>query len=689
MTKYVSQSIIAIIAATIMLALTSCDSKSEPFNISSSEDVAQKNDTMTLRQQAAYDKALLMIKQAKVNKANMLNIFSIDLTKVPNEISQLYELKELYISCNPLLSLPLEIGNLTALRSCFITYNDLIALPPEIGQLSNLEELSFTGNSLNYLPAEIGELSNLEFLYLDDNNLTSLPEEIRQLTNLRILDLSNNKLTILPRWITEMDMNIRWGTGFVVKGINLYGNPLQEPPIDIVMQGKEAIKQYFADKEATAKAGDDVKEAKMIAEERAAYDKALSEIKKAKDENAIYLWLHEIPLSKLPPEIGELIWLEKLFIFKTELSSLPPEIGQLTALKQLAVHDNQLTGLPKEIGQLNRLEIFSVEDNRLTCLPAEIGKLTALQELRLCNNKLNSIPDQISQLANLRCLDLRGNELKSLPGWITEMDMKILWGEHGNFKGINLYGNPLQEPPIEIVKQGRAAIKQYFGIDDAGFPASIVQRKAKIAAKQQMAYDKALKKIKKAKAENVTTLYLSGMDLIKLPAEIGELTELEKLVIFKTELSSLPPQIGKLTALKNLDVSFNQLTCLPPEIGQLSNLETLFVEDSNLTCLPAEIEKLSNLQELMLSNNKLTSLPEEITRLTNLKRVHLLNNKLKTLPVWITEMDMAIIWDKSDASEAIFLYGNPLEEPPIEIVKQGNAAIRRYFEDKGEGKPRE
>ncbi len=33
-----------------------------------------------------------------------------------------------------------------------------------------------------------------------------------------------------------------------INGINLYGNPLEEPPIEVVKQGKEAIRMYFRDK---------------------------------------------------------------------------------------------------------------------------------------------------------------------------------------------------------------------------------------------------------------------------------------------------------------------------------------------------------------------------------------------------------------------------------------------------------
>jgi small GTP-binding protein len=95
------------------------------------------------------------------------------------------------------------------------------------------------------LPPEISELKNLKALFIYNNQLTSLPSEISKLKNLKILDMRDNQLTSLPPEILELGLNITWEDRFVVEGIFLEGNPLENPPVEIIKQGREAVINYF------------------------------------------------------------------------------------------------------------------------------------------------------------------------------------------------------------------------------------------------------------------------------------------------------------------------------------------------------------------------------------------------------------------------------------------------------------
>ncbi len=54
-------------------------------------------------------------------------------------------------------------------------------------------------------------------------------------------------------------------------------------------------------------------------------------------------------------------------------------------------------------------------------------------------------------------------------------------------------------------------------------------------------------------------------------------------------------------------------------------------------------------------------------------------NQIRNLPNFIADLDLEIKWE-DDYRGGIFLKDNPLETPPVEIVKQGREAVKNYFE---------
>ena len=52
-------------------------------------------------------------------------------------------------------------------------------------------------------------------------------------------------MTSLPPEILELGLDIKWKYHFLQEGIFLEGNPLENPPIEIVKKGREAVINYF------------------------------------------------------------------------------------------------------------------------------------------------------------------------------------------------------------------------------------------------------------------------------------------------------------------------------------------------------------------------------------------------------------------------------------------------------------
>lgn len=74
--------------------------------------------------------------------------------------------------------------------------------------------------------------------------------------------------------------------------------------------------------------------------------------------------------------------------------------------------------------------------------------------------------------------------------------------------------------------------------------------------------------------------------------------------------------------LKALYISDNKLVKLPPEIGRLTELETLVVRDNKITTLPEEIGKLTKLKALYAQGNKLVFLPVGLANCKLLIQTH-------------------------------------------------------------------
>jgi len=180
-------------------------------------------------------------------------------------------------------------------------------------------------------------------------------------------------------------------------------------------------------------------------------------------KNLTKLYLYNNQLSTLPGEITQLKNLTVLDLSGNQLTGVPGEITQLKNLTKLYLYSNQLAGIPGEISRLKNLTKLYLSNNLLSTLPGEITWLENLTELGLSLNHLTRIPGEITWLENLTKLDLRDNKLTSLPEEITKLNLEIKWeDEFYTEKGINLYNNPLESPPVEIVKKGRDAVIEYF-----------------------------------------------------------------------------------------------------------------------------------------------------------------------------------------------------------------------------------
>lgn len=168
---------------------------------------------------------------------------------------------------NHIHSLPSSLSRLTDLRifSCRGFGIKNIGL---LASLTKMEKLDLYHNKISDI-SPIKELTNLKELDVEGNLITNI-EPLKKLENLENLDISGNKvediaalLPLLKRKINPLQVSWR-GMGEIIEGyvILLKGNPITNPPLEIVEQGRDAILNYYEQKQIQGTIP--IYEAKMI-----------------------------------------------------------------------------------------------------------------------------------------------------------------------------------------------------------------------------------------------------------------------------------------------------------------------------------------------------------------------------------------------------------------------------------------
>ena len=249
----------------------------------------------------------------QLTKLEYLSISKLQITKLPNEISSLKNLRVLRIdSCQSLEKFPRIICKISDLRKLRLVENEnLKELPPEMGNLTNLQELSVRSIRLPKLPSEIQQLMKLKILNLD-GFLPSFPLAICSLTQLENLDLNNNRLKTISSEISRL-VNL--------KCLNLENNLLRKFPEEFLNCSKLRT-----------------------------------------------LVLNKCDLTDIPSSINKLSSLQSLYLNSNPLTktSFPIELGQLDQLKYLIVdkdEDEKLTleDLPESVRKRvksNQLDVY-------------------------------------------------------------------------------------------------------------------------------------------------------------------------------------------------------------------------------------------------------------------------------------------------------------------------------------------
>lgn len=123
--------------------------------------------------------------------------------------------------------------------------NNQIQNVPNLKPLKKLKVLHLNNNNITKV-GQLDSLINLQELYLSNNQIKDI-SFLKVLKNIRTIDLHANNirdLTTIEQLIFNLNiMNSKWH----IDTINIAKNPLEKPPLETVVTGKEAVLRYFID----------------------------------------------------------------------------------------------------------------------------------------------------------------------------------------------------------------------------------------------------------------------------------------------------------------------------------------------------------------------------------------------------------------------------------------------------------
>jgi len=196
----------------------------------------------------------------------------------------------------------------------------------------------------------------------------------------------------------------------------------------------------------------------------------------------IFLDLSLNAINDITPLIG-LRKIEKLNLSSNKLSDVST-LANLTNIKKLYIHDNLINNIDtlRELKDLEGLYCVRNRINDISCIEnlfhlkdlfagsnkikdiSVLKNLRSLKRIYLPDNKINDI-SSLKELGSLKHLILTGNPITEIPEWITDFNLRIKWSKLDNSSDtevIAFFDNPIDNPPIEIIKEGNDAIKRYF-----------------------------------------------------------------------------------------------------------------------------------------------------------------------------------------------------------------------------------
>ncbi|XP_008361365.1 receptor-like protein 7 [Malus domestica] len=499
------------------------------------------------------------------------------------EFGNFSSLQVLDLSSNSLEGpIPMSIFNLRQLHFLSLSSNNFSGsfLLNDIQQLKNLQELYLSYNSLlinHYSSNSSYSCPQLRTLKLAAGKLRTFPDFLRNQSILEVLDLSLNQIHEIPNWIWRLstlgELNLSCNSLVNLPGpflnlsfsvLDLHSNQLQGPiPMLPPYAGYLDYSRNNFSSSIPAEIGDFL----------------VSTVFFSLASNHIH--------GIIPESVCKATSLEVLDLSNNSLSGMIPQC--LTArngpLAVLDLRRNKLSGtLPDNFPENCSLQTLDLNGNVIGGqFPKSLTNCTMLEVLNLGNNQITDVfPCSLQNISSLRVLVLRFNKFyDSIECLKTKRDwpkLQIIDLARNNFTG---------EIPGSFLKTWQAMMA-----DKDGAVSKINHLQFQVLVNGQVYYQDTVTvttKGQEMELARILTVFTS-IDIScnnfngSIPEEVGKLTSLHGLNLSSNALTgAIPSSLGNLRQLESLDLSDNKLSgTIPSQLSKLNFLSFLNLSSNQL-----------------------------------------------------------------------------------------------------------
>jgi internalin A len=390
---------------------------------------------------------------------------------------------------------------------------------------------------------------------------------------------------------------------------------------------------------------------------------ALQLIEKEKRERTGKLDLGYCGLTNFPKELFELEWLDELSFcneytdFEQNKLIISPNPGNRNYVRAVKI--------PRAFSCFTNLRTLRLGGNwrerwnLRNC--SFLSTLTSLQTLNLCFNQINDIRF-LEKLTALQSLDLSSNQISNISFLENLPALQSLDLSRNEISDISFLNN---HTTVKCLDLSRNQISDIRSLENLIALLSLDLNRNQISDIHFLKRQTALK-----------TLDLSENEISDISV-LENLKDLKALDLSGNQISDIS-FLKNLTALQSLNLCRNQINDIR-FLENLTELQSLFLSRNKING-NLFFEHLTALQTLDLSENKITNI-RLCQNLIDLKYLNFHSNQIDDitylLPILKKGMPLTVNYFEEGA---IGLFGNPITNPPMNVVRKGRKAVLDWFE---------